>query len=176
MNGMWNGAVLMSVHDHVAANTQLQRRDLRPRNRARSSDSPAAASRQAVKTTVVAVVGFVLTCAGIALLVLPGPGLVLVTIGLATLATQFEWADAILDRARDRANADLDQVANNRLRALFYALFALALTVTGALEIAGIDLPLVNFLTAVMLICSGVFLLGTVVYARASDRRGDQRG
>ena len=42
-----------------------------------------------VKTTVIAVLGGLLTLAGIALLVLPGPGFVLVAAGLAVLATRF---------------------------------------------------------------------------------------
>ena len=124
-----------------------------------------------MKRTLVAFVGVLLTCAGIALLVLPGPGFVLVSVGLAVLATQFSWAAAILDRARDQATADLDRVARNGVRASAYATLAIALVVAGGLEIAGLDLPLVNVATAVLLICSGLFLVGTVLYARGMRRK-----
>jgi hypothetical protein len=40
------------------------------------------------------------------------------------------------------------------------------------LDLAGVDLPLVNAFTAVFLILSGVFLVGTVVVARRREKRG----
>lgn len=45
-----------------------------------------------MKRVALVVVGGALTLAGVALLVLPGPGFVLVAAGLALLATQFAWA------------------------------------------------------------------------------------
>ncbi len=47
----------------------------------------------------VALGGFATLAAGIALLVLPGPGLPLVAAGLGLLALEFRWAEAALDRA-----------------------------------------------------------------------------
>ena len=56
--------------------------------------------------------GFGLLAAGIAMLVLPGPGWVTIAAGLATLATDLPWAKRLLDRllaawrrARDAAHA-----------------------------------------------------------------------
>ena len=46
---------------------------------------------------------------------------------------------------------------------------ALALIVVGGLGIADIEIPLVNTVSAILLIASGLFLIGTVLYAR---RRG----
>lgn len=123
-----------------------------------------------MRRVTVAVVGGALTLAGIALLVLPGPGFVLVAAGLALLATQFAWAARPLAYAKDRAQVGMDEVAQSRPRAALAVVGALALLVAGALEIAGVDLPLVNLLTAALLILSGVGLLGTIVYAR---RRGN---
>src|SRR5947209_1196896 len=45
-----------------------------------------------VKKAVVAVLGIALLLIGIALLVLPGPGFLLIAAALALLATQFDWA------------------------------------------------------------------------------------
>ncbi len=44
----------------------------------------------------VAVGGFVVVLAGIAMLVLPGPGLVVIAAGLALLALEFAWAERTL--------------------------------------------------------------------------------
>lgn len=117
----------------------------------------------------VAVVGGTLTLAGVALLVLPGPGFVLVAAGLALLATKFTWAARPLAYAKDKAQVGMDEVAQSRRRAALAVLGAVGLLVAGALEIAGVDLPLVNLLTASLLILSGLGLIGTIVYAR---RRG----
>jgi uncharacterized protein (TIGR02611 family) len=117
----------------------------------------------------VAVIGGALTLAGIALLVLPGPGFVLVAAGLAILATKFAWAARPLAYAKDKAQVGMDEVAQSKRRTALAVVGALALLLAGVLEIAGVDLPLVNVLTAAMLLVSGIGLLGTIVYAR---RRG----
>jgi uncharacterized protein (TIGR02611 family) len=46
------------------------------------------------------VLGVVVTLAGIALLPLPGPGTVVILVGLALLARDHEWAARLLHRAR----------------------------------------------------------------------------
>jgi len=48
----------------------------------------------------VLVTGGVLLVAGILMLVLPGPGLLVILIGLALLATEFAWARRALDRLK----------------------------------------------------------------------------
>lgn len=53
-----------------------------------------------LKRLLVAVVGFTVLLAGVALLVLPGPAFIVIPLGLAILATEFVWARAILNRAR----------------------------------------------------------------------------
>lgn len=49
---------------------------------------------------VVTVVGFTVLSVGIAMMVLPGPAVVVIPLGLAILATEFVWARRLLDRAR----------------------------------------------------------------------------
>ena len=44
---------------------------------------------------VVFVVGMVVTLAGIAMIVLPGPAFIVLPLGLAILATEFVWADKL---------------------------------------------------------------------------------
>jgi tellurite resistance protein TerC len=49
---------------------------------------------------VVAVVGGTVTLVGIALIVLPGPAIVVIPIGLSILATEFVWARRYVKKAR----------------------------------------------------------------------------
>jgi uncharacterized protein (TIGR02611 family) len=50
-----------------------------------------------------AIVGALVTLTGIAMLVLPGPALVVIPIGLAMLAMEFSWAERWLERALTHA-------------------------------------------------------------------------
>ena len=51
-----------------------------------------------VKRSVVTVAGGALIIGGVALMVLPGPGILLVVAGLAVLATEYVWARRVLGR------------------------------------------------------------------------------
>ena len=128
-----------------------------------------------MKTVVVAVLGGLLTLAGIGLLVLPGPGFVLVAAGLAVLATRFSWAKKPLDYARDKAEQGIEEVGKSPLRAAGAAIAALVLVALGVLALAGVDLPFINALSAVVLIISGLFLIGTIFYARRQERLETER-
>lgn len=48
----------------------------------------------------VALIGGTFVLVGIALLVLPGPGIAFIILGLAILATEFVWAEALLHRVK----------------------------------------------------------------------------
>ena len=128
-----------------------------------------------VKTAAVAVLGGLLTLAGIAMLALPGPGFVLVAAGLAVLATRFSWAKKPLDYAKDKAKEGVKEVGRSPWRAAGAVLGALVLLALGVLDLLGVDLPLVNAFTAVFLILSGLFLVGTVVFARRKEKREKAR-
>ncbi|MGY1840311.1 MULTISPECIES: PGPGW domain-containing protein [unclassified Modestobacter] len=128
-----------------------------------------------VKTVAVATLGGLLTLAGIALLVLPGPGFVLVAAGLAVLATRFAWARKPLDYAQDRAVAGVEEVGRSPWRAVLATVAALALVAAGVLVLAGLDLPFVNAVSAVVLVLSGLFLVGTVLFARRHEHTMEAR-
>jgi uncharacterized protein (TIGR02611 family) len=49
-----------------------------------------------------AVFGFLVVLAGLAMLVLPGPGLLVIAIGLGILALEFAWAERLLERTVDK--------------------------------------------------------------------------
>ena len=48
-------------------------------------------------------VGVTLLAVGFVMFVTPGPGIVLVVAGLAVLATEFAWAEHLLDKAKEQA-------------------------------------------------------------------------
>ena len=57
------------------------------------------------KRIAVTVVGGVLVLGGLAMLVLPGPGLLVVVAGFAVLGTEYAWAAHALDRSKAMAEA-----------------------------------------------------------------------
>ncbi len=59
---------------------------------------------KSARRVVVAVVGSTILALGVAMLVLPGPAVVVIPIGLGILATEFVWARRYLRRMRDQVN------------------------------------------------------------------------
>jgi len=62
--------------------------------------------RQA-RRLVIAVVGGTVLLIGVAMLVLPGPAVVVIPAGLAILATEFVWARRLLRSVQDRLAASV---------------------------------------------------------------------
>jgi uncharacterized protein (TIGR02611 family) len=65
---------------------------------------------RSAKRIVILVVGLALLAVGLVMMVTPGPGLLLIIAGLAVLATEFAWAEAMLDRAKQQATKAKDSV------------------------------------------------------------------
>ncbi len=128
-----------------------------------------------MKKAVVAVLGFALLLIGVALLVLPGPGFLLIAGALALLSTQFAWAKKPLDFAKDKAESGIQEVAGSKLRTVLAVFCGLVLVAIGIVDLAGVDIPWVNRISAVLLILSGLFLVGTLIYAlrRARQQQGE---
>ena len=55
---------------------------------------------------IILVVGVTVLAVGVAMLVLPGPAIIVIPAGLAILATEFLWARRLLDRVRKSLNLD----------------------------------------------------------------------
>jgi uncharacterized protein (TIGR02611 family) len=66
------------------------------------------------KRIAVTIAGFAVLLAGIALLVLPGPGWLLIFLGLTILATQYMWAARLLETARRKAEQAKDAVLRKK--------------------------------------------------------------
>ena len=69
---------------------------------------------RAVKRGGVFLVGTALLIAGTALLVLPGPGIAVILLGLVVLSAEFQWAKRILAWFRERFT-DLRHQAKSRM-------------------------------------------------------------
>jgi uncharacterized protein (TIGR02611 family) len=69
------------------------------------------------KRIVVLIVGMTVLLVGIAMIVLPGPAIVVIPIGLAILATEFAWARHWLDFVRESAKKGAETL---NLRILFH--------------------------------------------------------
>jgi uncharacterized protein (TIGR02611 family) len=84
--------------------------------------------RSRIVRVVVAVFGFLVVLAGLAMLVLPGPGLLVIAIGLGILALEFVWAERLLERTVDKMEDAADTVKRSSplQQALAVALLALA--------------------------------------------------
>jgi tellurite resistance protein TerC len=54
------------------------------------------------KRLITAVIGFTVLIAGVAMIVLPGPAVVVIPAGLAILASEFVWARRLLKKAREK--------------------------------------------------------------------------
>jgi tellurite resistance protein TerC len=55
-----------------------------------------------LKRLLVAIVGITILLIGIAMIVLPGPAIIVIPAALAILATEFAWARRLLHLVRDR--------------------------------------------------------------------------
>jgi len=64
----------------------------------------------------VASAGSVLVLVGLALMVLPGPGIPLVILGLIVLSTEFAWAQRTLHRVRHHSSSVLSTVTSRFTR------------------------------------------------------------
>ena len=55
-----------------------------------------------VKRLMIAVIGFTVLAIGLALIVLPGPAILVIPAGLAILSVEFAWARNLLKRMREK--------------------------------------------------------------------------
>jgi tellurite resistance protein TerC len=58
-------------------------------------------SLKQVKRSIVVVIGFTILGIGIAIIVLPGPAILVIPMGLSILATEFVWAKRFLEKMKD---------------------------------------------------------------------------
>ncbi len=118
-----------------------------------------------MKRVTVTIAGGLLLVAGIAMLVLPGPGMVLCAAGLALLATQYKWARHSVGWAQDRAREGIERTGSSRMLTIGSVAFGLILIGIGITEII-VNLPLLTTVTAALMIASGLFVTVSSFWAR----------
>src|ERR687896_1106541 len=91
-----------------------------------------------------AIFGFLVVAAGLAMLVLPGPGLLVIAIGLGILALEFAWAERLLERTVDRMEQAADTVRRaSRAQQLLLAAVLAAASVALLAAVLIWDIPLI---------------------------------
>jgi len=64
------------------------------------------------KRLIIGVVGATILLLGLVLLVLPGPGFVVIILGLGILATEFVWAKSLLEKAKHHYHKTKHKITN----------------------------------------------------------------
>jgi hypothetical protein len=137
----------------------------------------------ALKQVSVTVVGGALVAAGVALMVLPGPGIILVAGGLAVLATRYLWARRLVDVAMDKAEEAQRQAVASKPRVAGTVAFALGTIAVGLgmVVVEDVRWPLWDAVgdalwspfTGGVLIVTSLILLATTGWAlRSATTRG----
>lgn len=88
------------------------------------------------KRLAILLLGAAIVGAGVAMLVLPGPGLLVVIVGLAVLATEFAWAERALDRTTSTAANATTKITGNAAGRRALVMSGLCMVTGGALVVA----------------------------------------
>ena len=130
-----------------------------------------AAQRVALET-----VGWVLVVAGIAALVLPGPGLLAIFAGLVLLSQQYDWAEKRVEPVKERALKAAAESVETWPRIVLSTLIAVAIIAAGVVWIWHPPAPswwpvdekwwlVGGWGTGTTQVASGLFAIGMIVYS-----------
>lgn len=72
----------------------------------RRERTPTEAKRNIIVRLVLITVGGVVFLAGLAMLIFPGPGILVSLVGLGILAREFAWADQLMKTLREKSHVD----------------------------------------------------------------------
>lgn len=92
-----------------------------------------------MRKSLVTVLGWVLVLLGLAALVLPGPGLLLLVVGLVVLSQEYDWAERRVEPVKEKAFAAAHQGVATIPRIVMSALGALCVMGIGVFW--GVDPP-----------------------------------
>ncbi len=139
-----------------------------------------------IRKTSVTVLGWVLVAAGIAALILPGPGLLLLLAGLVVLSQEYEWARRRVEPVRVKAFDVAAAGVETWPRILVSGLAAIGVVAVGLfwwadpeipeIWVVGPGLPFGGWATGSGLVLSGVVALGLLVYSVRRFRGAGARG
>lgn len=110
-------SVLQGQHAGAGAGaieTVLLRNSARPlMTAAQRTKRMAMSTLRQARRIVVLVVGLTVLAIGIAMVVLPGPAFIVIPVGLAILATEFVWAQRLLDNMKERGRQFVGKSKSN---------------------------------------------------------------
>ena len=133
------------------------------------------------KKLAITILGWTLIAGGIAAMLLPGPGLLLLLAGLVVLATEYHWARRSVEPVRDKAFQAAEFSVSAWWRIVLTALGGLWLVGMGVVWgldpqipqfwIFGPHLPAAGWGTGAGLIFSGLLVWGMEIYSVRRFRR-----
>ena len=136
------------------------------------TDSAAVAEAKKRRRTVlilrkvgIAIGGGLVLLAGIAMIPLPGPGWLVVVLGLYILSFEFAWAERLFDRIKDKVIDAAHLAAANKWGTALSVLSACGIIAAGIVWAMWEDLPLSSWPAGLALSASGVIALFTIWWA-----------
>jgi hypothetical protein len=117
------------------------------------------------RRVAVTIIGVGVLGVGVALLVLPGPGFLVIALGFLILAFEYDWAHRRFEHARAKAAELARQTAANLVSTAFAILFALGMVAIGVVLGLMPSLPFAGWWTGGTMIVSGLIVLGTVLFS-----------
>jgi uncharacterized protein (TIGR02611 family) len=112
------------------------------------------------KRLMVFIAGVAVLLAGLAMLALPGPGVLVIILGLVILATEFAWAERVLDRTTSTAAGAASKLTDNRKGRAALALSGAGMILGGILLAVLVDSL---FVVGVSIAIAGVIGLVTLL-------------
>ena len=115
------------------------------------------------KRFAVTIVGVALLLLGAAMMVLPGPGILVIVGGLALLATEYVWARKMLKTAQAQAEKVQEAAVASPVRTAATVLFGVAMLGVGLAMVflRDVDLPFWSPLTGGIMAVTALILLAT---------------
>jgi hypothetical protein len=123
------------------------------------------AATHQMKRVAISVAGALVLLAGLALLVLPGPGLLLVLAGLLILASEYPALERYVDPVRDRAMKAAEQSVSSPLRIAGSVCAGLGLIAAGIVWGLVSWLPFSGWSAGSSLILSGLILFALLYWS-----------
>jgi hypothetical protein len=116
-----------------------------------------------LKRFAVTLVGVALLLLGAAMMVLPGPGILVIVGGLALLATEYVWARRLLKTARAKAEEVQEAAVASPLRTAGTLVFGVGLLAVGLAMVflRDVDLPFWSPVTGGIIAVTALILLAT---------------
>jgi divalent metal cation (Fe/Co/Zn/Cd) transporter len=124
-----------------------------------------------LRRIAVTIAGIVILAVGVVLLVAPGPGLLVIALGLSVFAIEYRWARRYLVAVQARARSAALQAAASRVATTCTVLFGLGALGLGAVLIFADFLPFSGVGTGLSVAFCGLTVLATMAYSIRESRR-----